>query len=120
VLPRKTLSSLQHHEQRYVQVPETSGISLHAVVSEERSTSTLSGELQRRTVEGLPDAKATGLALRSARSLCRPRRKLVESTEPHEVVVDMMRKKCTRQQISGTRKAVFPHHPGFQVLHETV
>ena len=98
------------------------GLSLRAIASElNRSPSTLSRELQRRTVEGRPyDAEAAGLAARSARLLCRPRRKLVEGTDLHEVVVDMLRNKWSPQQISGTLKAMFPNHPEYQVSHETV
>ena len=57
------------------------GLSLHAIASElNRSPSTLSRELRRRTVKGQPyNAEAAGLAARSARLLCRPRRKLVEA-----------------------------------------
>ncbi|MBQ0747940.1 MAG: transposase, partial [Marinobacter sp.] len=86
------------------------GLSLRAIASElNRSPSTLSRELQRRTVEGRPyDAEAAGLAARSARLLCRPRRKLVEGTDLHEVVVDMLRNKWSSQQISGTLKTMFP------------
>ena len=82
------------------------GLSLRAIASElNRSPSTLSRELQRRTVEGRPyDAEAAGLAARSARLLCRPRRKLVEGTDLHEVVVDMLRNKWSPQQISGTHE----------------
>ena len=84
------------------------GLSLRAIASElNRSPSTLSRELQRRTVEGRPyDAEAAGLAARSARLLCQPRRKLVEGTDLHEVVVDMLRNKWSPQQISGTPSAV--------------
>ena len=102
------------------------GFSLRAIASElDRSPRTLSRELQRHAVGGRPyDAEAAGgPAARSARSLCRPRRKLVElveSTALHEVVVDMLRNKWSPQQISGTLKAMFPHHPEFQVSHETV
>jgi len=32
----------------------------------------------------------------------------------------MLRNKWSTQQISGTLKAMFPHHPEFQVSHETV
>ena len=84
------------------------GLSLRAIAIElSRSPSTLSRELRRRTVEGRPyDAEAAGLAARSARSLCRPRRKLIEGTDLHEVVVDMLRNKWSPQQISGTLKAM--------------
>jgi IS30 family transposase len=82
------------------------GLSLRAIASElNRSPSTLSRELQRRTVEGRPyNAEAAGLAARSARLLCRPRRKLVEGTDLHEVVVDMLRNNWSPQQISGTHE----------------
>ena len=82
------------------------GLSLRAIAIElSRSPSTLSRELRRRTVEGRPyDAEAAGLAARSARSLCRPRRKLIEGTDLHEVVVDMLRNKWSPQQISGTHE----------------
>jgi len=98
------------------------GLSLRVIASElNRSPSTLSRELQRRAVEGRPyDAEAVGLAARSARLHCRPRRKLIEGTDLHEVVVDMLRNKWSPQQISGTLKTMFPHHPEFQVSHETV
>jgi IS30 family transposase len=98
------------------------GLSLRAIASElNRSPSTLSRELQRRTVEGRPyDAEVAGLAARSARLLCRPRRKLVAGTDIHEVVVDMLRNKWSPQQISGTLKAMFPRRPELQVSHETV
>jgi IS30 family transposase len=45
---------------------------------------------------------------------------LIEGTDLHEVVVDMLRNKWSPQQISGTLKARFPNHPEFQVSHETV
>ena len=98
------------------------GLSLRAIASElNRSPSTLSRELRRRAVEGQPyDAEAAGLAARSARLRCRPRRKLVEGTDLYDVVVDMLRNKWSPQQISGTLKAMFPHHSEFQVSHETV
>jgi IS30 family transposase len=82
------------------------GVSLRAIASElNRSPSTLSRELQRRAVEGRPyDAEAAGLAARSARLLYRPQRKLVEGTDLHEVVVDMLRNKWSPQQISGTHE----------------
>jgi IS30 family transposase len=69
------------------------GLSLRTIASElNRSPSTLSRELQRRTIEGQPyDAEAAGLAARSVRVSCRPRRKLAEGTDLHEVVVDMLR-----------------------------
>ncbi|EAZ98234.1 Integrase [Marinobacter sp. ELB17] len=91
------------------------GLSLRAIASElNRSPSTLSRGLQRRTIEGQPyDAKAAGLAARSARLHCRHLRKLVEGTDLHEVVVDMLRNKWSPQQISGTLKAMFPHHREF-------
>src|SRR5690554_5525200 len=69
------------------------GHSLRAIARElNRSPSTLSRELRRRTVKGQPyDAEAAGLAARSARSRCRPRRKLVEVSGLHEVVVELLR-----------------------------
>ena len=71
------------------------GLSLRTIASElNRSPSTLSRELKRRAVkgEGRPyDAEAAGLAARSVRVSCRPRRKLAEGTDLHEVVVDMLR-----------------------------
>jgi IS30 family transposase len=81
-------------------------LSLRTIAVElSRSPSTLSRELRRRSVEGRPyDAKAAGLAARSARSLCRPRRKLIEGTDLHEVVVDMLRNKWSPKQISGTHE----------------
>ena len=98
------------------------GFSLRAIASElNRSPSTLCRALRRRSVEGRPyDAETAGIAARSARSRRRPRRKFVEGTDLHEVVVDMLRNKWSPQQISGTLKAMFPHHPEFQVSHETV
>jgi IS30 family transposase len=98
------------------------GLSLRAIASElNRSPSTLSRELRRRTVEGRPyDAEVAGLAARSARLLCRPWRKLVAGTDIHEVVDDMLRNKWSPQQISGTLKAMFPRRPELQVSHETV
>ena len=77
------------------------GLSLRAMASElNRSPGTLSQELQRRTVEGRSyDVEEAELAARSARLHCRPRRKLVEGTDLHEVVVDMLRDKWSPQQI---------------------
>jgi len=94
------------------------GLSLRTIARElNRSPSTLSRELRRRTDEGQPyDAEAVGLAARSARLLCRPRRKLVEGTNLYEMVVDMLQKKWSLQQISSTLKCYLSsssRHSGF-------
>ena len=83
------------------------GFSLHAIASElNRSPSTLNRALRRRSVEGRPyDAETAGLATRSAHSRCRPRRKFVEGTDLHEVVVDMLRNKWSPQQIGKSQQA---------------
>ena len=98
------------------------GLSLRAIASElNRSPSTLSRELQRRTVEGrFYNAEVAGLAARSARLHCRPRRKLVAGTDLHKVAVDMRRNRWSLQKISSTLRAMFPRRPEFQVSPETV
>lgn len=99
------------------------GLSLRAIASElNRSPSTLSRELRRHTVKSRPyDVETARVAARSARLRCWPRRKLVEGTDLQDVVVDMLRNKWSPRQISGTLKAMFPHHHReFQVSHETV
>jgi len=98
------------------------GFSLRAIARElKRSPSTLSRELQRRTVDDRSyDAEAAGCMARSARARCRPRRKLVEGTDLYAVVLDMLRNRWSPQQISGTLKLMFPDHPEYQVSHETV
>jgi len=98
------------------------GASLRAVARElNRSPSTLSRELRRHVVDGQPyDAEAAALSSRSARLLCRPKHKLVEGTDLHDIVLDMLRNRWSPQQISGTLKAMFPDQPDYQVSHETV
>ncbi|KXS47367.1 IS30 family transposase [Marinobacter persicus] len=98
------------------------GASLRAVARElKRSPSTLSRELRRHAVDGQPyDAQAAALSSRSARLACRPKPKLAEGTDLHNIVLDMLRNRWSPQQISGTLKAMFPDQPHYQVSHETV
>lgn len=98
------------------------GASLRAVARElKRSPSTLSRELRRHTIDGQPyDAEAAALSSRSARLACRPKHKLAEGTDLHNIVLDMLRNRWSPQQISGTLKAMYPDQTDYQVSHETV
>ena len=87
-----------------------------------RSPSTVSREFRRHTVTPVKgyDASLAGYRARLARHRQRRLPKLHPDGELFELVVYLLRKYWSPEQISRTLKRMFPDHPDRQVSHESI
>lgn len=88
----------------------------------DRSPSTISRELRRNTV-GAPKYSASQAQqqMRIRRTVCRPARKLVPGGELFDLVVYLLRKRFSPQQIAGKLGAMeFPNLEDTYVCRETI
>ncbi|EPN32138.1 integrase catalytic subunit, partial [Pseudomonas syringae pv. actinidiae ICMP 19096] len=88
----------------------------------DRSPSTISRELRRNSPDASRySANQAHQHMRSRRTVCRPNRKLLPGSELFELVVYLLRKRFSPQQIAGKLNAMeFPNFEDTYVCRETI
>lgn len=114
---------LSIEERVTIQFGQLQGLSMRAIARMiERSPSTVSRELRRNSA--VPDRYSAGSAqaqMRQRRKVCRPARKLVPGSERFDLVVYLLRKYFSPQQIAGKLRAMeLPNFEGAYVCRETI
>lgn len=119
-MPYKELSI---EERVTIQLGQLQGLSQRAIARMlDRSPSTISRELRRNNPETLGYSASRAHQHRvDRRTVCRPRRKLLPGSELFDLVVYLLRKRFSPQQIAGKLSAMeFPNIEDTYVCRETI
>ncbi|THG67873.1 IS30 family transposase, partial [Pseudomonas sp. A-1] len=114
---------LSIEERSNIQVGLLRGMSQRAIARMlNRSPSTISREIRRnRSTQGDYITQHAQRAMRERRMSCRPRQKLVPGNELFELVVHLLRKRFSPEQIAGKLRAMeFPNFEDAYVCRETI
>lgn len=114
---------LSIEERSDIQVSLLRGMSQRAIARMlNHSPSTISREIRRnRSAQGDYITQHARRAMRELRIPCRPRQKLVLGSELFELVVHLLRKRFSPEQIAGKLRAMeFPNFEDTYVCRETI
>lgn len=114
---------LSVEERSNIQVGLLRGMSQRAIARMlNRSPSTISREIRRnRSTQGDYITQHAQRAMRERRIPCRPRQKLVPGNELFELVIHLLRKRFSPEQIAGKLRAMeFPNFEDAYVCRETI
>ncbi|RMU71518.1 hypothetical protein ALP23_200007 [Pseudomonas syringae pv. apii] len=114
---------LSIEERITIQFGQLQGLSQRAIAKAlDRSPSTISRELRRNSPDASRySANQAHQHMRSRRTVCRPNRKLLPGSELFELVVYLLRKRFSPQQIAGKLNAMeFPNFEDTYVCRETI
>lgn len=114
---------LSIEERATIQVGRLHGMSQQAIAQGlGRNRSTISRELRRNTgTNGIYHAPTAQGHMRQRRVVCRPSKKLVPDTELFELVIDLLRKYFSPEQIAGKLRSMnIPSFEDAYVCRETI
>ncbi|KAF4560175.1 IS30-like element ISPsy38 family transposase [Pseudomonas sp. CES] len=118
-----TYKELSIEERITIQLGQLQGLSQRAIARMlDRSLSTISRELRRNRSEASHYmASQAQQHMRQRRTACRPQRKLLPDSELFDLVVHLLRKRFSPQQIGGKlRDMEFPNFEDVYVCRETI